>query len=176
VLSGAIIAMIYPLSHLIPYWIWGNLTPLLQPAWAAMVSQRSALAVILQYLSGSMMNALLPALMLVAFLQLAQRKRIAVLLTMIAWPIVHLMMSQSSWIPAVIFCWLALAVLMRFGFLTFVILLFVDQTYLAATTDFTAWHSQPSQFAAIFVLGLVAYGVWASTAGRRLFDDAIGDT
>jgi len=176
VISGATAALIYPLYNLLPTWIGSTEAPLLQPAWDAIVGQRSALAMLAETLFGSLLSALIPLLMLVAFLHLFRKKSLAVLATLISWPVTYMMMSPSSWIPSILFCCLALPILMRFGFLTLAVFLVVDRTYLVATTSFTSWFSQPSQFAAILVVVLIIYGVWASTAGRKLFEDAVTET
>jgi serine/threonine-protein kinase len=173
VLFGACAALIYPANTVLNTWWQGSPAFLLQPAWVGMVGQRSALAFLLETLFGSALGVLVPLLMLVVFLSLTKRKTLSILLTVITWPIVYVFMSPSPWAPTLLFCIVALVVLMRLGLVALAVFLVVDRTYLLSTTNLMAWYSQASLFAAVFVLLLLAYGVWASTAGRKILEDSI---
>ena len=42
----------------------------------------------------------------------------------------------------------------------------------AATPDWSAWHSQPAVLCLVLVATLAAYGFWAASAGRSFVSDS----
>jgi serine/threonine-protein kinase len=68
-------------------------------------------------------------------------------------------------------------ILRRFGVLPFVVALLVDHTLraLPVTPDFSAWYSQATIMALLFVVGLAAASFYLALGGRQVFRDDLLD-
>ena len=78
-----------------------------------------------------------------------------------------------SLLVAVVF----LVIMIRFGLLSLVVMVFVAPLFFSSPTtfDLSRWYAGASLIGPLIAVALAAYGFWISLAGRPIFKDSLLD-
>lgn len=148
--------------------------PLLWQDLNALRGDAAALAELLGAIMGGIEAIFFLATLVVAR-ALLKKTGLAVAATLLLWPFMG-GTGFSNWgnyAFAVAFGSLTMFVLLRWGALAlFVMTMTTNVTWLARSTDLSAWHSRPAVLAVWFIVLLTAYGTWAAIGRRRGGDGA----
>jgi hypothetical protein len=170
---GVLLACIWAVGVLLSYSDAGPSTASLVDALAG---TRQTLAVALRIITGSVIQ-LFVSFFILFFLRLLLRRE---WLTGGAFVLLFTALSTASTttplvdLPLAILAWSATYwVISRFGFITFVVGIYVDSliVVLPVTGDFTAWHSGITVFLLLLVAALAAYGIRTTLSGHSIISD-----
>lgn len=129
--------------------------------------QRQALSVILDQ-SLLLGFVLVHVVALLGILLVVKRRRLALALTLVVWILLSGTDSLTALIYAGLTSIISLVVLLRWGAVALVVsFLTLQLAFDARAADWSAWHGQGPVLALVLLIGLVVYGAWAATGGRR---------
>jgi hypothetical protein len=147
--------------------------------WHVLIGQRQALSGLVGCALAGLTNALLLAFVMVGARLLLRRPSAAIVLTLIVWGALGGVEGSTTASTVVgigfniIGASVMIAVLLRFGLVAVIVGSTLEALApLAATPDWSAWHSQPALFALLIVAVLAAYGFWAASAGRSFVKES----
>jgi len=147
--------------------------------WTVILSQRFALAGIAGGIIDGLLNGLLLAFILVGARLLMRRQWAAAASALVVWSVLGMrnVPNGAKFELAAIFLLIGAAmmivVLLRFGLIAAVVAATLGgMQSIAATPDWTAWHSQPAILCLVFVTALAGYAFWAASAGRSFVSDS----
>ncbi len=145
-------------------------------SWDALRGQRAALAELGWVVSTSTLVSLLGVFLLVGTLFLVRRKLPAVALSGAVLMFIGLTVDGVPWtgsgpasmIGLTVTTGLLMVALLRFGLVALIVaVIFMLLALIFPTSDWTAWHAQPSIFALVAAAALAGYGYRAATMGGR---------
>ena len=147
--------------------------------WTVILNQRFALSAIAGGVINGLTDGLVLAFVLVGGRLLARRQWLAVAIAYLLWSVLGLrtLPAEARIGFELIFLFIGAAItivlLLRFGLVAVMVSTTLRKLYeIAATPDWTAWHSQPALLCLAFVAALAAYGCWAASAGRSFVSDS----
>jgi hypothetical protein len=124
--------------------------------------------------TGALFQAFIMVFLLLLFVVVLRRERIAVLALWLLLTVMLALVSEATWlmIPfTALWAFLVVLTLIRYGLLALVSVVFFSHllVFYPITTELTAWYATDFTIALVIAVAIAAYGFYISLGGEKVF-------